>query len=38
MHTTRLVEFAGKLMEAVTVFKLPERKADVVEIPPRRAA
>jgi methyl-accepting chemotaxis protein len=38
VHTTRLVEFAGKLMEAVTVFKLPERKADVVEIPPRRAA
>jgi methyl-accepting chemotaxis protein len=37
-QTNRLVEYAARLVEAVNVFKLPERKADVVEMSPRRAA
>jgi methyl-accepting chemotaxis protein len=34
----RLVDYAARLVSAVNVFKLPERKADVVEMTPRRAA
>ncbi len=37
-QTTRLVEYAARLVEAVNVFKLPERRGDVVEMTPRRAA
>jgi len=37
-QTSRLVEYAARLVEAVNVFKLPERKADVMEMTPRRAA
>ena len=37
-QTTRLVEYAARLVEAVNVFKLPERRAGVVEMSPRRAA
>jgi methyl-accepting chemotaxis protein len=37
-QTGRLVDYAARLVDAVKVFKLPERKADVVEMTPRRAA
>jgi methyl-accepting chemotaxis protein len=37
-QTSRLLEYASKLVEAVEVFKLPEQEAQVVEINARRAA
>jgi methyl-accepting chemotaxis protein len=37
-QTSRLLEYASNLVEAVKVFKLPERDAEVVEINTRRAA
>jgi len=37
-QTSRLLEYASNLVEAVKVFKLPERDAQVVEINTRRAA